>query len=183
MESTDIRELVDKYQYSRIKPQLLLGIPHHPYDPRYQDLPLERFLGSGWQLIAHQHSGYACAQSYFLGRFLKPKSVDVLRAMEEIADRYLDSLLRERGDPALDELIAYRTLLRELLDVDCSQSYGFLAEGLYPIDIDTYSSKQVLNKLTDEKFPDDLTELVLKEPDELLFVPDFELCILGENCD
>ena len=103
--------------------------------------------------------------------------------MEEISRRYLGSLLGERRDPSLEEIAIYRQALQELLGLDCNLSYGRLVEGLYPIDLDTYAAQATLSRLTDEALPDDLTELVIKQPDELLLVPDFELYVLGENSD
>lgn len=57
----------------------------------------------------------------------------------------------------MDDLVAYRAALRELLGVDCNVSYGDLREAVYPVDV----TPKHLRHLTGDGLPADLDELLV----------------------
>jgi hypothetical protein len=82
----------------------------------------------------------------------------------------------------LDEIIQYRSILKEKLGVDCRVSYDSFEEAIYPIDC----SVDNLKKLCVDDLPDDLDDLLFFENDLRRFagiVDRWHLYILGENCD
>src|SRR3989344_9338005 len=88
--------------------------------------------GREWISIEHQTAGNVCNHHYMTGSILKPRE-DTLKAMREISDYWYDTNCGVFGT-RLNEIIRYRTHLRELLGVDCNLSYRDFEEAIYPID-------------------------------------------------
>jgi hypothetical protein len=133
-----------------------------------------------FQAIAHQTAGHACHQHYMLGRILQPR-LKTLKAMNKI-NKYWFYSDCGAGTPSLDEVNEYRRQLKELLDVDCNYSYPDFEEGIYPIDF----SIQTIRKLCSDKLPDRLeSQIHFKSKTEKILgsIINWNLCILGDNCD
>lgn len=132
-------------------PQLVLGIevdPTSEYSKDYKFKP-----GRKWIKLAHQTAGHACNQHYLICTVLQPKSVEVLQKMQQLANQWEDS---QAGcwTNSLETVLAYRASLKNLLGVDCNFCHKKFEGGIYPIDT------EFLEKLTDEKFPKDLDDLI-----------------------
>ncbi len=135
----------------------------------------------GWEYIVHQTAGHMCANYHMIARELRPRK-GLKEKIQEINDTWLESCSGMSRNPMLDDVLEYRKQLNELLGVDCSFSYDRFQEGLYPIDCDSES----LNKLTSERFPKDLDNLIgWKDNLERCMgtIGRWNLYILGENCD
>lgn len=118
-------------------PQLVLGIKVHDYQFKSES-PFRSYKfkpGRKWINIAHQTSGIMCGQFYMIGTLLEPKSVEVLRGMQQLGAKWLDSNVGW-GTPYIDTLIEYRDDLTRLLKADCNRSHGDFAEGIYPVDLE-----------------------------------------------
>jgi len=158
-------------------PVLVLGVRAYPDAGWWK--PYKFLPGREWLHIAHQTGGYACNQFHFQGTLLKPKSVEVLQAMNRIARHWLDSCVGMWGQQ-LDPVLEYRRQLNEWLDVDCNYSFPMFEEGLYPIDIEHRL------KLSDEEFPKDLDDQIEWEHDLQRIAGAFNrwgLWVFGPNCD
>lgn len=161
-------------------PVLVLGIKIdfklQPRQPAFKP-------GREWLNIMHQVSGHACHQVPIVGTVLKPKNVEVLRGMSALEAEYLDSELGwGPSDLTLTALNKYRSRLIELLAVDCDYSYGDLREGIYPID----RSQKYLERLTDEKFPQQMDDLLADRggwKQARGVYGRWGLWVLGKNCD
>lgn len=150
----------------------------HGEDRNFEKMP--NFVEpKDWVSIMHQTAGYACHSYYLHTRFLKPKEVIKEELYQELLDNYNDSCISRI--PRLKTAVEYESLLSKY-NLSANESYEYLEEGFYPIDID------YLNKVTDETFPEDLQELVKKDQKEeklwsFLNRVHFGLAILGPNCD
>jgi len=139
--------------------------------PRFQD-------PSSWVNIFHQTAGYACHHVHIYARFLKPRK-KILPLLKDLREKYDESLL---SNPVpLSAALEYQSLLSRY-GLGANRDYIHLQEGFYPIDID------FLKKVTAEKFPSDLQELVAKKKKSrsrwsFLDRRTFGLAVLGPNCD
>jgi hypothetical protein len=87
-----------------------------------------------WCLLDHQGAGNACRHRRFIGSrvLLKPEVED---KFVDIAKSWYDSQLGW-DLPSLSALVKYRTQLQEVgLDCNSSNTFKYLMEGLYPIDL------------------------------------------------
>lgn len=118
-------------------PQLVLGIkiPRQKFGGDYPATDYNFKLGRSWLKIAHQTAGIACKQHYIVGTVLKPKSVSVAMSLSALDSRWYGSNVGALGC-SLDNLIVYRSQLRELFNVDCNESHGDFEEGFAPIDVE-----------------------------------------------
>jgi hypothetical protein len=152
----------------------------HPSGP-FRDAP--RFKNpSQWKFLFHQTAGYACHHRYLHAKFLRPKPA-INKLGKALLAKYNDSLLTQ--PVSLSTAVEYNSLL-ETFGVNADRSYTRLEEGFYPIDI------ECLPKVTTEKFSKDLRKELIKSlpkykkrsvMDVLANWVDFELAILGPNCD
>lgn len=152
----------------------------HPIDP-FKYAP--RFKNpSQWKLLFHQTAGYACHHRYIYAKFLKPLPI-IEKLGRRLLSKYNESLLIQ--PPPLSTAMEYNALL-ETHGVSANRSYTGLEEGFYPIDI------KCLPKVTKEKFSRDLSKELIKPlpkykkrsvMDVFANWVDFELAILGPNCD
>jgi hypothetical protein len=133
-----------------------------------------------WLYIVHQTAGHMCNQHYMVGTVLRPCTVEVMTHMNTISGYWLDSqcgfLL------SLDEVLKYREQLQMYLEVDCNRSFMDLEEGIYPIDCEP----EYIQKLTDEKLPGDLDDLIVWESDMdrfCGFIGRWHLYVLGPSSD
>ena len=93
--------------------------------------------------------------------------------MAEITDRWYRSELGCHGLGAtLDEILAYRRQLQDLLGEDCQSSFRLLEEALYPLDI---GPTTLANVCTDQ-LPGDLATLA-----EGISQPCWGIFVLGLN--
>lgn len=132
-----------------------------------------------WVSIMHQTAGYACHSYYLHARFLKPKRSIQEALFPELLKKYNDSCISRV--PTLETAVGYQEILKKH-GLSANRSYEFLEEGFYPIDID------YLKRVTSEKLPSDLQELVKKPKKKeklwsFLNYVHFGLAILGPNCD
>jgi hypothetical protein len=131
-----------------------------------------------WVNIFHQTAGYACHHLHLFARFLKPRR-KVAPLLRTLASKYEDSLLSPVVP--LTAAIEYNGLLASY-GLGANHDYTLLQEAFYPIDID------FLGKVTAEKFPADLQELIVPAPKHrrgwsFLDRKTFGLAVLGPNCD
>lgn len=145
------------------------SVPSKP--PRFHD-------PAKWINIFHQTAGYACHQVHLFARFLKPRR-KIAPLLKELSEKYEDSLLS--NVVPLSAAVEYNEILSKY-GLGADRDYTLLQEGFYPIDID------FLKKVTAEKFPQDLQDLIVPAPKRLrdwsfLNRRDFGLAVLGPNCD
>lgn len=120
-------------------PQIVLGIKHcresfsSDYPPRRHTFAIG---APKFQNIAHQTSGLGCGQFYITGTLLQPKSVEVLRGLQEIERKWLDSNVGAFGGATLEQLNDYERDLRRLFDASANRSHRDFAEAIYPIDLE-----------------------------------------------
>jgi hypothetical protein len=109
-----------------------------------------------WCLLDHQAAGNACRHQRFVGSrvLLKP---EIENKFVDIAKSWYDSQLGW-DLPSLSELIKYRSQLQEIgLDCNSSDTFKYLMEGLYPIDL----SQSVIDQVCLQPF---LLEEMLGSP-------------------
>jgi hypothetical protein len=182
-------ESKEKFYYlNDEKPYLVLYTNANPYP--LQDEHNEYYLRTDsrpkfkeekkWHNIMHQTAGYACHHYYIYARFLTPRK-EILPLLDELLEDYNDSCINRMPD--LKTATKYEKLLKKY-GLSANFDYKFLEEGFYPIDID------FLDKVTTEKFPKDLQNLVVmpekgkKKPSwNFLNYINFYLAVLGPNCD
>lgn len=137
-----------------------------------------RFREPGkWHYIFHQTAGFACHSHYLHARFLSP-TPKVEKLMEELLKEYNDSCI---SGPRLSEAAKYNEILQKF-GLSAEGVAFDLEEGFYPVDI------ECLSKVTREKFPKDLQNLIIPSKSKKLFSRfldrrNFQLAILGPNCD
>ena len=120
-------------------PQIVLGIKHYRESFSSDYPPRRHTFKSGapkFQNIAHQTSGLGCGQFYITGTLLQPKSVEVLRALQEIEKKWLDSNVGAFGGATLETLNEYERDLQRLFGASANRSHRDFCEGLYPIDLE-----------------------------------------------
>jgi hypothetical protein len=132
-----------------------------------------------WVSIMHQTAGYACHSYYLHAQFIPPKLNIKEGLYYELLEKYNDSCISRT--PPLKTAVEYENLLKKY-NLTSNDSYHYLEEGFYPIDIDC------LKKVTNQKFPEDLQNLIVKPREKkklwsLLDYAQFGLAILGPNCD
>lgn len=164
-------------------PKIILGIKCHDwyFDKDTKKEEFDFIEGREWKKIAHQTAGVGCHQHYILGIILKPKSVDILKAMNSLSKKW-DSSNTGCFGVSLNELNEYRDDLKRHFDLDCNNSYSDFEEGIYPIDC----SKEALEKMTDEQLPESLDDLIVWEKEINKFfgcIGRWNLWILGKNSD
>jgi len=170
----------DNYKYFEDSelPKLILGIK---INPKYSYQEEYKFKSDkDWIRIGHQSAGHACHQQYFIATILAPKS-ELTNKIKDICDEYIDSDIGCLG-VNIHELNSYVDLLKSNLDVDCNWSYTNFEEAIYPIDY----SKENLDKLTNDIFPDNLDDLIeWKEvrQQSIGCIHRWGIYILGKNCD
>lgn len=152
----------------------------YPSEP-FQSPP--RFKNpSQWKLLFHQTAGYACHHRYLYTKFLNPLPI-IEKLGKRLLSKYNASLITK--PPSLSTAMEYNAIL-ETHGVSANRSYTGLEEGFYPVDI------KCLPKVTKEKFSRDLSKELIKTLPEYkkrsamdVFSNwvDFELAILGPNCD
>ena len=120
-------------------PQIVLGIKHCR-ESFSSDYPPRRYIFKAgapkFQNIAHQTSGLGCGQFYITGTLLQPKSVEVLRGLQEIERKWLDSNVGAFGGATLEQFNDYERDLRRLFDASANRSHRDFAEAIYPIDLE-----------------------------------------------
>ena len=133
-----------------------------------------------WTKIYHQTGGYACLHMNLWAKFLPPKP-KTRSLMDELNSFYHESCICP--PTSLANAIVYESFLN-YYGLTANNSHHELQEGFYPIDI------ECLKKVTSEKLPNDLAELVrlpksntIKAKLARLRAPWFSLAILTENCD
>lgn len=157
-------------------PALVLGISEPGYDYRFKP-------GRKWLKIAHQSGGVSCNQWRIIGSVLT-LSPEAEKGAKRLASRFYNSNIY-RSQITLDQLNSYRAALKELLGVDCNESYGSFEEGIYPIDL----APETIEQLTDERLPFDehglLHGLIEWEDERELFRawPHFSLFLIAANSD
>lgn len=120
-------------------PQIVLGIKHcresfsSDYPPRRHTFKAD---APKFQNIAHQTSGLGCGQFYITGTLLQPKSMEVLRGMQEIERKWLNSNVGAFGGATLEQFNDYERDLRRLFDASANRSHRDFAEAIYPIDLE-----------------------------------------------
>jgi hypothetical protein len=120
-------------------PQIVLGIKHYresfnsDYPPRAYDF---KAGAPKFRNIAHQTSGLGCDQFYVTGTLLEPKSVEVLRGMQEIERKWLDSNVGVFGGATLEQLNDYERDLLRLFGASANRTHGDFCEALFPFDIE-----------------------------------------------
>jgi len=136
--------------------------------------------GREWLHIAHQTAGVGCHQHYMVGTILQPRP-EVIIPIKAIIDNWFDTSYGALG-VTLDNIMAYRKQLNELLGVDCNSSYEHFEEGIYPIDC----SPQVIRKLAVDEMHDNLDDFIKFRSGLHKLCDSFcrwNLFILGENSD
>jgi hypothetical protein len=137
---------------------------------------------SDWHLLFHQTAGYACHHRYLHAKFLSPRPI-INTLGKKLLEVYNDSLIAQ--PISLSTANEYNELLSSF-GLTANRTYTSLEEGFYPIDI------ECLGKVTTEKFEKDLRKQLLKPvprykkrtfADLFSNWVDFELAILGPNCD
>ncbi len=116
--------------------------------------------GRDWLAVDHFSGGFACSHSQLVLTVLRIRP-EIAEGMAWLSEAYFGSNI-ERLD--LDQTVEYRSLLRDLLGVDCSTTYVGWSEADYPIDIEHLAA------LTDE---------VVELPD----AEEIGLYVLAENSD
>lgn len=120
-------------------PQIVLGIKHSR-ESFGSDYPPQKYTFKNgapkFQNIAHQTSGLGCGQFYVTGTLLEPKSVEVLRGMQEIERKWLDSNVGTFGGSTLETLNDYERDLQRLFGASANRTHRDFCEGLYPIDLE-----------------------------------------------
>ncbi|MEA2818899.1 MAG: hypothetical protein QOJ86_903 [Bradyrhizobium sp.] len=87
-----------------------------------------------WCLLDHQAAGNSCRHQRFVGSRVLLKPEIEIKCLD-IARSWYDSQLGW-DLPCLSELTKYRSQLREIgLDCNSSNTFKYLMEGLYPIDL------------------------------------------------
>lgn len=120
-------------------PQIVLGIKQYrecfssDYPPRRHTF---KSGAPNFQNIAHQTSGLGCGQFYITGTLLQPISVEVLRGLQEIERKWLDSNVGVFGGATLEQLNDYERDLQRLFGASANRSHGDFAEAIYPVDIE-----------------------------------------------
>lgn len=121
-------------------PQIVLGIKHCR-ESFSSDYPPRRYTFKAgapkFQNIAHQTSGLGCDQFYITGTLLQPKSSGVLRGLQEIEGKWLDSNVGAFGGATLAQLNDYELDLQGFFDASANQSHRDFCEALYPIDLES----------------------------------------------
>ncbi len=151
----------------------------------------ERFLNvrfkKPWKPVKIEQTtaGLRCGIYYLYGLLLKPKP-EVYQNMLGLNGKWLGTNLNAYPI-LLDEILAYRKNIKNWFKLDCNYSHRYLAEALYPLDIDATESGKSLSRLTDTVLPEDLSELVQKPKTgkASLRIPilHWQLFILGKNSD
>lgn len=160
---------------------VLYTFADHSFLSGHASLPSKppRFREPGkWVNIFHQTAGYACHHVHIFARFLKPRR-KITPLLVELGRKYEDSLLS--SVVPLPAAVEYAGLLAKY-GLGADRDYTFLQEGFYPVDID------FLKKVTAEKFPADLQELLMPAPKRrrgwsFLDRRVFGIAVLGPNCD
>jgi hypothetical protein len=144
-------------------PRIILGII--PPDRAFEESPRylwkePKFKDRTWLKIAHQTAGLSCNQKFIIGTILTPKSPEILRSINLLCDKWLDSNMGCWG-LSLKEANEYENDLWRLFgaNVGCNSSWKDLEEAWYPIDC----TKNALNTLTSDTLPDNLDDLILWE--------------------
>lgn len=135
--------------------------------------------------IEHTTAGLRCQIFYLYGLLLEPKP-QVYQNMLGLNGKWLGTNLN-CFHIELDEILAYRKDVKNWFKLDCNYSHRYLAEALYPLDIDATESGKSLSRLTNTVLPEDLSELVQKPKTgkASLRIPilHWQLFILGKNSD
>lgn len=132
-----------------------------------------------WVSLMHQTAGYACHSYYIHAMFLAPTKKIREGLYQDILEKYNDSCIGRIA--RLKTAVEYEKLLNKY-DLSANESYEYLEEGFYPIDIDC------IKKVTKDKIPNNLQELIQKPKKKeklwsFLNYVHFGLAILGPNCD
>lgn len=114
-------------------PQLVLGIhiPTHKFDSDFPPQDYKFKAGRQWHKIAHQTSGLGRKPFYLIGTILSPRDEGAISDVESVF-KYTNVGMTS---VELYTLNKYAKELDDNLKVGCNESYHFLAEGLYPIDL------------------------------------------------
>jgi hypothetical protein len=132
--------------------------------------------GREWFRYVHQCGGVACHQLVFAAATeLTPKSDAMLKGMRRISDEYHASNLFR--PVSVDDLVHYRSVVREHLQVDCNRDYETFDEAIYPIDLDH------IRDLTSDSIPENLNDLGRWKYQRVTPALPFGLWILGPNSD
>lgn len=132
-------------------PALLLGIrvPDHAFErpelwPCYETAP-----GRTWHKVVTRAGQYGFTHHRYLATVLTP-AAGVTMAAAKLHSAHSSTPDR----PSLDQVVSYRQSLRNLLGVDCAQSYGAFSSFHYPIDVEHVTS------LTGDSLPANLDDLL-----------------------
>ncbi len=106
--------------------------------------------------------------------------------MRALDDKWLDSNLH-CVCLSLDEILSYWKDIKKRFKLACNDSYHYLAEALYPVDISPSESSRSLAKLTNVVLPDDLRKIIYEPKTRRdllrLFGLPWQLFILDRNSD
>lgn len=155
--------------------EIVLGMIMH-LDEKPEHVPLP---GRKWEMFEHQCGGVACGHQRIFGTKLNPHP-SRLHGLKELCDRWYGTEEWGGSSLSLNAATRYRESLKELLQVDCNESFRTFAEAWYPVDADFAQS------LTDESLPKDFDDLIdwSKSPDKFFgCLNRWALVILGENSD
>jgi len=171
-----LSELPDRDYYpsedQEQKPVLVLAIRRE----WVEDDELLLAPGRDWFRHVHQCGGVACHHLAFAAATeLNPKGDAILQGMRRISDEYYGSDLFRLV--TVDDLVRYRSVLREHLQVDCNRDYETFEEVVYPVDLEH------LGHLTGDPIPEDLNDLVRWKYRRFTPMAPFGLWILGPNSD
>jgi hypothetical protein len=167
---------------NRDLPILLLGV--EAPDP---DVKLEFASDRHWYYVQHQTGGYCCYQRPLYATPLALRD-QFRQSATSLADSWLGSQAGcQRVD--LDEVLRYRSQLRDLFDLDCRHSFRRFEEAYYPID----ATAESVRRLAVDDVPDDLDDWLLAaihrgrtilSPGAGAYCRDgWQLVLLGPNSD
>ncbi|MGG6284026.1 hypothetical protein ACQ4M3_20795 [Leptolyngbya sp. AN03gr2] len=159
-----------------VNPQIITNAPSFKSNREW--FPFN--FGREWLAIRHQTGGIAVHEHYLFASKLRTTQ-RIFDNMKALSDYYWASNIGTAGEPTLNSLIKYRQQLKEVLGVDCNQSYADFQEGYYPIDL------EFISKLTTETLPNNLEDLLERSTTKRQhweqFAWQWKLLILTENSD
>lgn len=165
-------------------PQIVLGIKQYRECFSSDYPPRRHTFKSGapkFQNIAHQTSGLGCGQFYITGTLLQPKSPEVLRGLQEIERKWLDSNVGVFGGASLENLNDYERDLQRLFGASANRSHGDFFEALYPVDLEHLP--KIAADCPDLENLDEFIEWGSGWERSLGCVGRFKAYILGQNSD
>ena len=133
---------VFKYLDDNELPVLVLALRHKHDLRKYNFAEKREFVN-----IHHQTAGNACHDNYMTGTILIPRA-ETYEGMIQVDNYWRGLNCGAFSDASLDDILEYRSQLKELFGADCNFSYKDFEEGIYPIDC----LEENLRKLSLDKF-------------------------------